>query len=163
MQANISHYDQLRADVGTYEAVRQILDAHFALSRDALRAKLDLLVWPETVYPTTFGSPKSEDGAAFDREIASFAAEPGVPLIFGAYEAEGGDEFNAAVFLEPRGATGRASTMYRKARALPAHRAGAGVPRLRRRAALAAVARDLEARDAAARSCRWRCRTAVRS
>jgi apolipoprotein N-acyltransferase len=27
--------------------------------------KPDLIVWPETVYPTTFGAPKSEEGAEF--------------------------------------------------------------------------------------------------
>jgi apolipoprotein N-acyltransferase len=58
-------------------------------------------VWPETVYPTTFGSPKSEEGAAFDRAIAGFVARTGVPLVFGAYDADGGIEYNAAVFLEP--------------------------------------------------------------
>ena len=70
VQADISHYDRLRAEVGTFQAVRTIVDAHFALSAEALRrADLDFLVWPETVYPTTFGAPKSEDGAAFDRAV----------------------------------------------------------------------------------------------
>ena len=127
VQANISHYDALRAEVGTYEAVRRILDTHVALSTAALgRASVDLLVWPETVYPTTFGSPKSEDGAAFDREIVGFVDETGVPLIFGSYDADGPDEFNAAVFLEPRhGATDDAPTSsrpfqtYRKAALFP--------------------------------------------
>jgi len=126
VQANISHYDRLRAEVGTYEAVRQILDAHFALSVDALRgAHADLLVWPETVYPTTFGSPKSEDGALFDLEIASFVADTGVPLIFGSYDAEGGSEFNAAIFLPPPGARGEGTPgqltfdTYRKAALFP--------------------------------------------
>ena len=45
------------------------------LSHEALAAApLDLLLWPETVYPTTFGAPKSPDGAAFDRAIGQFAA-----------------------------------------------------------------------------------------
>jgi apolipoprotein N-acyltransferase len=105
VQANLSHYDRMRAELGTYATVRTILDTHFALSRQALaRAKLDLLVWPETVYPTTFGSPKSETGAELDREIAAFVADSGVPLAFGTYDREGEAEFNAAVFLTPRAA-----------------------------------------------------------
>jgi apolipoprotein N-acyltransferase len=125
VQADISHYDRLRAEIGTFAAVRTILDAHFALSIEALeRGDLDLLVWPETVYPTTFGTPKSADGAAFDREIAAFAARAGVPLVFGAYDVEDGHEFNAAVFLEPpalaEGRSGRATfETYRKARLFP--------------------------------------------
>jgi len=62
VQADISQYDRMAAELGTFEAVRRILDIHFALSHDALgRGGLDLLVWPETVYPTTFGSPKSAE------------------------------------------------------------------------------------------------------
>ncbi len=102
VQADISQYGRLAAELGTFDAVRFILDTHYALSNEVLtRANLDLLVWPETVYPTTFGSPKSEDGAAFDREIGAFVARAGVPLVFGAYDARGGDEFNAAFALEP--------------------------------------------------------------
>jgi apolipoprotein N-acyltransferase len=120
VQADISRYERLRTERGTFEAVRTILDTHFALSEEALRrAPLALLVWPETVYPTTFGAPKSPDGAAFDRRIAAFVAAAGVPLVFGAYDAEGGAEFNAAVFLEPS-APGRLTfETYRKASLFP--------------------------------------------
>jgi apolipoprotein N-acyltransferase len=71
------------------------------------------------VYPTTFGSPKSEDGAAFDREIAGFAAATGVPLVFGAYDAEAGTEYNAAILLEPDGPGRVRFASYRKAALFP--------------------------------------------
>ena len=110
----------MAAELGTFEAVRRILDAHFALSNKALaRATLDFLVWPETVYPTTFGSPKSEAGAAFDREIAGFVTSTGVPLVFGAYDAEAGDEFNAAIFLQPAKDNSVTFDAYRKASLFP--------------------------------------------
>lgn len=119
VQADISQYDRMAAELGTFEAVRRILDTHFALSRDALgRGDLDLLVWPETVYPTTFGSAKSAEGAAFDREIGGFVADNRIPLVFGAYDAEGGDEFNAAVFLQPGNRQVSFET-YRKAELFP--------------------------------------------
>ena len=115
VQANITNYDKLRAEKGAYETVRTVLDTHFALS-DEIRARStpDLLIWPETVYPTTFGAPKSEAGAAFDEEIGAYVAKTGVPLVFGAYEGAGEDEYNAAFFLTPdaEGKVGRAS--YRK-------------------------------------------------
>jgi apolipoprotein N-acyltransferase len=120
VQADISQYDRLAAEVGKYDAVRGILDAHFALSTELLgRARLDLLVWPETVYPTTFGAPKTEAGAAFDGEIAGFVSRTGVPLVFGAYDVEGTDEFNAAVFLEPATAGPLSFDTYRKATLFP--------------------------------------------
>ena len=101
VQANITNYDKLRADRGAFEAVRYILDEHYALSDDLRRnANPDLIVWPETVYPTTFGSPKSEAGEAFDTEILSFAAGRGTPVVFGAYDASAGHEYNAAFFVE---------------------------------------------------------------
>jgi apolipoprotein N-acyltransferase len=123
VQADISHYERLAAELGTFDAVGLILDAYFALSSELLdatpRPPVDLLVWPETVYPTTFGTPKSPDGAQFDRAIAGFVERAGVPLIFGSYDADGGDEFNAAVFLEPPldGSVGFAT--YRKASLFP--------------------------------------------
>jgi apolipoprotein N-acyltransferase len=120
VQGNIAHYDRLKDEVGTFEAVRQILDVHFALSAEALqRNRPDLLIWPETVYPTTFGAPKSADGADFDRAIAGFVAQAGVPLVFGAYAAEGTKEFNAAVLLEPTTDGRVVADAYRKGRLFP--------------------------------------------
>jgi apolipoprotein N-acyltransferase len=120
VQANVAHYDRLAVEVGTYEAVRTILDAHFALSHELFdRGPLDVVVWPETVYPTTFGAPKSDDGAAFDRAIGGMVAATGTPLVFGSYDAEGGREYNAAVFLEPDGRGGVTFDTYRKATLFP--------------------------------------------
>jgi len=104
VQANLTNYGQLKAELGTFDALRMILDTHYALS-DALMkdARPDLLVWPETVYPTTFRSPKSAEGEAFDNELAAFVGERQMPLIFGAYELDQEREFNAAMFLGPVG------------------------------------------------------------
>ena len=119
IQANLGDYRAMAAERGTYGAVREVLDAHYALTDEALRAGAQLVVWPETVYPTTFGAPKSADGAELDREIARFAGERGVPLVFGAYDADGEREYNAAILLE-RDASGATSfDAYRKARLFP--------------------------------------------
>jgi apolipoprotein N-acyltransferase len=120
VQADVAHYDRLAAELGTYAAVRRILDAHFALSDELLaRGGIDVLVWPETVYPTTFGTPKSADGAAFDRAIGGLVAKNGRPLVFGSYDAEDGREYNAAVFLEPAAAGDVSFDVYRKASLFP--------------------------------------------
>jgi apolipoprotein N-acyltransferase len=120
VQANITNYDKLRAEKGAFEAVRAILDAHYALSDEIRgRASPDLLVWPETVYPTTFGSPRSEAGAAFDDEIKAFVVSRGVPLVFGAYDVEGGREFNAAFFLSAAPSGRLSSSTYRKRMLFP--------------------------------------------
>ncbi|MFL5352503.1 apolipoprotein N-acyltransferase [Archangium sp.] len=100
VQANITRYEKLAAELGTYDVVRMILDTHYKLSAELLQnRKVDLLVWPETVYPTTFGTPKSEAGAEFDAEISDFVSRSRVPLLFGTYDLEQEREYNAAMFL----------------------------------------------------------------
>lgn len=117
VQASITDYERLRAQMGAYAVVRQVLDTHYALSWSAIRDHgADVLLWSETVYPTTFGSPRSEDGAALDREIQGFVDAAGVPLVLGTYDRDANGEYNAAAFLEPgRGLLG----MYRKTHPFP--------------------------------------------
>ena len=118
VQAGLDHYDRMAEEIGRYETVRRILDEHETRSAPALAdGGLDVLIWPETVYPTTFGAPKSADGAAFDAEIVDFVTRAGVPLIFGSYAVDGDEEFNAALFLAP-GASQPFAT-YRKTRLFP--------------------------------------------
>lgn len=118
VQSNIAAYDRLRREMGAYEAVRHVLDTHFLMSRGAVDIEhVDALMWSETVFPTTFGKPKSETGGELDREIADFVSKLGVPLVFGSYDSDETGEYNSAVFLEPSaaGAEPRFS-VYRKTR-----------------------------------------------
>jgi apolipoprotein N-acyltransferase len=120
VQADLDHYDRMAAEIGRFETVRRILDTHTELSEPALaHAGLDLLIWPETVYPTTFGKPKSEAGADFDREIVAFVERARVPLVFGSYDTDGTVEYNAALFLAPDAGGPRPFAIYRKARLFP--------------------------------------------
>jgi apolipoprotein N-acyltransferase len=120
VQANITNYDRLRAEKGAFETVRMVLDTHYALSDELLaREKADVIVWPETVYPTTFGSAKSEAGEAFDNEIIDFAKSRGVPLVFGAYDTDGQSEYNAAFFLSAREGARADFPAYRKRMLFP--------------------------------------------
>ncbi len=117
VQSNIVDYERLRQENGAAAVVRTVLDTHFAMSYDAVeRQHADAVLWSETVYPTTFGHPKSEAGAAFDREIQAMVDAAGVPFVFGTYDADGAGEYNAAAFVEPhRGLLG----FYRKTRLFP--------------------------------------------
>ena len=119
-QADIARYGELARAVGSFDAVARILETHFALSHAALaQGPLDLLIWPETVYPTTFGAPKSPDGESFDRALGAFVGRTGIPLVFGAYDAEDGREYNAAVLLEPEVEGQVRFATYRKAALFP--------------------------------------------
>lgn len=102
IQSNITHYERLRAEKGAYAVIRQVLDTHYTMSDYAVREQgAEALLWSETVYPTTFGSPKSDDGAAFDRELLDFVDTIGVPLVFGTYDRDAAGEYNTAAFVAP--------------------------------------------------------------
>ncbi|MBI5716875.1 MAG: apolipoprotein N-acyltransferase [Burkholderiales bacterium] len=124
VQSNIVDYERLRRERGAGAVVREVLDTHYAMSYDAVeRQKVQALLWSETVYPTTFGHPKSEAGAELDREILGIVDAAGVPLVFGTYDRDpdrdpdgSGGEYNAAAFVAP--GTGLVG-VYRKTRLFP--------------------------------------------
>ena len=117
VQSNIVDYERLRREKGAVAVVREVLDTHYAMTYDAVeRQRADAVLWSETVYPTTFGSPKSEAGAELDREILGIVEAAGVPFVFGAYDRDGAGEYNAAALVAPRtGVVG----FYRKTRPFP--------------------------------------------
>jgi apolipoprotein N-acyltransferase len=117
VQSNIVDYERRRRESGTYAVVRHVLDTHFALTRAAIEHHgAEAILWSETVYPTPFGHPRSDDGAALDREILDFVDASGVPLVFGTYDVDDAGEYNAAAFIEPnRGLLG----YYRKTHPFP--------------------------------------------
>jgi len=117
VQSNIVDYERLRREKGAGAVVREVLDTHEAMSRDAVeRHRADAVLWSETVYPTTFGHPKSEAGAELDREILAIVDAARVPFVFGTYDRDGDGEYNAAAFVAP--ATGLLG-FYRKTRVFP--------------------------------------------
>ncbi len=117
VQSGIVDYERLRAARGAGAVVREVLDTHFAMSYDAIEHQhADAVLWSETVYPTTFGHPKSDAGAELDREILAVVDAAGVPFVFGTYDRDGAGEYNAAAFVAPHaGLLG----LYRKTRLFP--------------------------------------------
>jgi apolipoprotein N-acyltransferase len=117
VQANIVDYEGLRREKGAAAVVREVLDTHYAMTYDAVeRQRADAVLWSETVYPTTFGHPKSEAGAELDREILDIVNAAGVPFVFGTYDRDAAGEYNAAAFVAP--GTGLLG-FYRKTRLFP--------------------------------------------
>ncbi len=117
VQANIVDYEGQRKTKGALAVVREVLDTHFAMSYDAVvRQNAHAVLWSETIYPTTFGSPKSEAGAELDRGILGIVKSAGVPFVFGTYDRDAAGEYNAAAFVGPE--TGLLG-FYRKTRLFP--------------------------------------------
>ncbi len=117
VQSNLVDYEQRRHESGAHAVVREVLDTHFAMTYDAVeRQRADAVLWSETVYPTTFGNPKSEAGAEFDAAIQTIVNAAKVPFVFGTYERDARGEYNAAAFVQPE--TGLLG-FYRKTRLFP--------------------------------------------
>jgi apolipoprotein N-acyltransferase len=117
VQSNLVDYERQRQTKGALAVVREVLDTHFAMTYDAVvRQHADAVLWSETAYPTTFGHPKSEAGAALDGEIREIVNSAGVPFVFGTYDRDAAGEYNAAAFVAP--GTGLLG-FYRKTRLFP--------------------------------------------
>lgn len=120
VQAGFSHFTQLAEHYGAYLTVRTVLDSHVAMSRQAIAAQpLDLVIWPENVYPLSFGTPFDEEADRLDQRIRELVARTGVPLLFGARDREGEDWFNAAFLVQPSADGEPAAQTYRKASLFP--------------------------------------------
>ncbi len=117
VQSNIIGYDQLRKEKGAEAVLHDILDTHFAMTYAAVeKQKADAVLWSETVYPLTFGHPKTEAAREFDSAIIEVVNAAKVPFIFGTYDVDAEGEYNAAAFVTPgRGLLG----FYRKTRLFP--------------------------------------------
>jgi apolipoprotein N-acyltransferase len=117
VQSNLVGYEERKREAGANAVVREVLDTHFAMTYDAVeRQQADAVLWSETVYPTTFGNPKSEAGAEFDAAIQTIVNAARVPFVFGTYDRDARGEYNAAAFVLPQ--TGLLG-FYRKTRLFP--------------------------------------------
>jgi apolipoprotein N-acyltransferase len=104
IQGNIGDFDKLAAEHGIRGAAEKVLGTFFELSDKALmmHPRPDVLVWPETSYPSTFRTPTSATELARDQQVETYVRSRGVPLLFGGYDRAGGKDFNALYFLSPK-------------------------------------------------------------
>jgi apolipoprotein N-acyltransferase len=103
IQANIGDFDKVAAERGINGAAERILDTYTLLSDQALslNPKPDVLIWPETAYPSTFRTPSTAADLARDQRVERFVKSRQVPLLFGGYDHQGLKDFNAFFFLSP--------------------------------------------------------------
>lgn len=80
------------------EAAGAILDKYINLTRLAVFDSPDLIIWPETSFPSFFGIDKPMT----DR-VLNLAKESKTPLLVGTNTGEGFKNFNSAVFISGKG------------------------------------------------------------
>jgi apolipoprotein N-acyltransferase len=110
IQANIGDIEKLSSERGYRQAAERVLRAYYDLSDEALKLspKPEVLLWPETAYPSTFRSPETSDDFARDKEVESYVAARKVPLAFGGYDRDmRGLSYNAVFYLNPDGTDAR--------------------------------------------------------
>jgi apolipoprotein N-acyltransferase len=101
IQANIGDFEKVAAEQGVRGAARKVLGTFFDMSDQALALspKPELLVWPETSYPSTFRNPGTSEEQLYDQSIERFVRERGVPLLFGGYDFHQRRDYNALFLL----------------------------------------------------------------
>lgn len=120
IQGNIGDFDKLAAERGVRGAAEKVLSTYLGMSDQAtlLEQKPDLLVWPETAYPSTFRTPNNSDELFRDQKVEAFVSGHDIPLLFGGYDHWQRKDFNALFALSPRtepGLSGNADLQtYRK-------------------------------------------------
>ena len=105
IQANITDVDKVAARRGYATAMIQVIEAYTRLSDQALemRPPPEVLIWPETAYPSTFGHPHSRREYMLDQHLEQFVRQSGVPLIFGGYDENDRWIYNSLFTLSPQG------------------------------------------------------------
>ncbi len=103
IQGNIGDFEKVAAEKGVRGAARKILDTYFSLSDEALtlQPKPEVVIWPETAYPSTFRTPMTSDELLRDQQVEAWTRSRKVPILFGGYDHSSGLDYNALFFLHP--------------------------------------------------------------
>jgi len=119
IQANIGNILKRESESGAIQAWKEVIDTYLEFSRRALEQtpRPQVLVWPETAFPSTFGTPQNPLDAANQERIRSFVRESGVPLVFGGYDVnmQTAEVYNSLFSLQPS----QELDIYRKSRLMP--------------------------------------------
>lgn len=120
VQAGFSNFGAMAQQYGDYLTVRTMLDTHIAMTRDAMaQQQTDLVIWPENVYPLSFGDPIHEEAKHLDDRIRALVAHTGATLVFGGLDREDEAWFNAAYVVQADGDGELLVSAYRKASLFP--------------------------------------------
>jgi apolipoprotein N-acyltransferase len=105
IQANIGDFDKIASESGVSGAASKVLTTFTDLSNDALKMvpKPEVIIWPETSYPSTFRNPHSYIEVKLDDRVDELARSLQVPLLFGGYDQLRGKDYNTFFFLTPGG------------------------------------------------------------
>ncbi|MGK5089699.1 apolipoprotein N-acyltransferase [Bdellovibrionota bacterium FG-2] len=104
IQGNIGDFDKIASERGVKGAGQKVLDTYISLSDQALALtpKPQVLIWPETAYPSNFRHPQTADELARDQRVEAFVKDRKTPLLFGGYDRFNDKDHNAFFYLFPQ-------------------------------------------------------------
>jgi apolipoprotein N-acyltransferase len=105
IQANIGDLEKFASEQGGGGIADRVVRKYLELSKVALQSESrpQALIWPETAYPSTFGTPDTSGEVRRDQAVRQFVGELGTPLWFGGYDRDRRKDFNAMFFLSEGG------------------------------------------------------------
>lgn len=108
IQANIGDFEKLAAEQGVRGAADTVLANFQDLSTESLKLSPppDLVIWPETTYPSTFGKPETQSEHARDMRLVDYIQSKQKPFIFGGYDRDDRHDYNAVFIVDSGSAPG---------------------------------------------------------
>jgi apolipoprotein N-acyltransferase len=101
IQGNIGDIEKIAAERGIIGASNKVINILTQMSSQALSMtpRPQLIIWPETSYPSAFRHPRTLTDMNLDRQVENLVVQNHVPLLFGGYDQIGTKDFNAMFLL----------------------------------------------------------------
>ena len=130
VQANVGSFLKIGAERGGVDDFQEIISRYHSLSTAPSTFKLDLIVWPETAYPSTIYSELAKDKPEMlPATVKKVVSTMDTPLLFGGYDVSLNkkikhykSEYNTAFLI---GKDGTLKNLYHKIKLIPF---GEGLP-----------------------------------
>lgn len=100
VQPNIGNFLKIDSERGSVNSIKSVFDSYYFLSTDKIETKPDLIVWPETAFPTLFFSEPMKSNKSFPLPpvIEAIIEQSKSELFIGGYDSTqsvGGESFKS--------------------------------------------------------------------
>lgn len=122
VQPNIGNFLKLSSESGGMAAQREVYDIYYSLTRVEEKEPLDLIIWPETAWPTGQSSEFMKKNLAVQPYFRTLLEKTNADLFFGGYDQINSivgtfeNEYNSAFYLKNKTYF---SDVYHKIRLIP--------------------------------------------
>lgn len=106
VQPNIGNFLKINSESGGKDSIREVYDTYYSLSTVESKSKLDLIVWPETAWPTLQSSELMRNENTIQPFMKNLITKTGTDLFFGGYDQVPNtfgyfeNEYNAAFYIK---------------------------------------------------------------